>query len=168
MLNHTLRIFIHVILQRNMLEFWDIVISVVSGIIAGVIVVIGMRFWDKECGPYIEGKTVNFSLEDKTMLRINGLGLVFAAVLIGIGIVFVSPLIQAQGLPEISEDDHETQRYYKYLEIQFIIGMIFVIVGFIWAGLNLRTAKKLFLTNASRKTKPKSKSKKTKPKGENP
>ena len=125
----------------------------------------GPLSWFGVIKTYVLKKTSKFNYKDKTMLVVNIGSLVLAIILIGIGIVFANSLIQTQNLPEIPEDAHETHRYYEFLVISFIVGIVLIVSGFIWAGLNLKSAIVLFSLVVSRKKSKKRRKKKkvTKP-----
>ena len=137
-------------------EIWSFLMgnwgsSIVGGVIAGFIVTITIMIWGKKIHPYFAEKMINFSSEEKQMFGMNVSSLFFAAIVIGVGIVFILPIIQVQDLPKISEDDENTQRYYDYLVNLSNLGVVFVAIGVGWGMLNWIIMRRLGSSGKSRR-----------------
>ena len=148
--------------QINKPEEWDILradfpfvseefgISIMGGIIASIIVVSMIQGWKKQIRPFIMKKTASLNSNGKIMLNLNIMSMVLGAILIGVGIMFAYPVIHVEFYMN-SPNDEESKRFYDHLVNSFIVGMAFLVVGFIWEVLVLRNTRSLFSSDKYRK-----------------
>ena len=133
--------------------------SVTEAIIVNLIVGLGLmqirHFVDNKSKSYVLKKPLKFNLEEKTMLAINIGSVALAASMIVIGAGLAQGFIQAQSLPDIPEDAHETQRFYNFLVLSFSIGILFMGVGVVWIKSSLGVVWTLYSSSRSHKTKSK-------------
>ena len=158
-------IFMHTLLQRNMIEFGslniyflflskNLITSITGGIIAGAFLAAVWAFWEIIYKLYIVKKTLGFTTDDRITLVLIGGWVFFSFMIICGGILWVYPLITAYFNVE-NFNSVETNEYKDSIELLFIWGWEIIAFGIASAIFSIKHMRKLFSVVRARKTNPK-------------